>query len=214
MLPVLNPEFKEQINAVADLIMAETNVKNIEFLEDTAGVISKKIKPNFKALGKRLGKDMKVAAGAIAQLTQEDITNIERDKFYDLDINGTMHKLTFDDFEIAADDIPGLLVANDADLTVALDVSMTDELLAEGMARELVNRIQTIRKDNDFNVTDRIFIDIEKVEGIESAGNNFGKYIMNEVLADGLVMVEGLDKGVQVELPSDLKVWIDVKVVS
>ena len=214
MLPVLDPEFKNQVNAVADLILAETNVKEIEFLEDTAGVISKKIKPNFKALGKRMGKDMKVAAAAIAQLTQDDITTIERDKFYDLDVNGTMHKLTFDDFEIAADDIPGLLVANDADLTVALDVSMTDELLAEGMARELVNRIQTIRKDKDFNVTDRIFVDIEKVEGIENAVTNFGVYIMNEVLGDGLVMVDGLSDGVQVELPGDLKVWIDVKIIS
>ncbi len=225
MLPVLNPEFKTQVNAVANLVLAETNVKEIEFLEDTAGVISKKIKPNFKALGKRLGKDMKVAAAAIGKLTQEDIVNIERNKFYDLDVNGTIHKLTFEDFEIAADDIPGLLVANDADLTVALDVSMTDSLLAEGMARELVNRIQTIRKDKEFNVTDRILIEIEKQEGLESAVTDFGDYIMNEVLADGLVMVEGLSKSnkidlpasfnmhTQVKVPVSIEAWVDVKLV-
>jgi len=213
MLPVLNPEFKMQVNAVADLILAETNVKEIEFLEDTAGVISKKIKPNFKTLGKRMGKDMKVVAQAVGKFTQDDITKVEKDKFYDLDVNGTMQKLTLEDFEISADDIPGLLVANDADLTVALDVSMTDELRAEGMARELVNRIQTIRKDKDFNVTDRIVIEIEKQDGLESAVTNFGVYIMNEVLADGLVMVDNLSTSVQVELPEEVKAWVDVNLV-
>jgi len=211
MLPVLDAGFKDQVNAVSDLILAETNVKEIEYLEDTAGVISKKIKPNFKALGKRLGKDMKVAAGAIAKLNQDDIIQIERDKFYDLDINGEVHKLTFEDFEISADDIPGLLIANDADLTVALDLTMTDALLAEGMARELVNRIQGIRRDNEYHVTDRILVDIEKHEAVEAAVTQFGNYIKNEVLADEINLVEGLSAGVQVELPGEVKVWIEVK---
>ena len=211
MLPVLDAGFKDQVNAVADLILAETNVKEIEYLEDTAGVISKKIKPNFKALGKRLGKDMKVAAGAIAQLNQDDIIQIERDKFYDLDVNGTTHKLTFEDFEISADDIPGLLIANDADLTVALDLTMTDALLAEGMARELVSKIQGIRRDNEYNVTDRIIVDVEKHESVEAAVTQFGDYIKNEVLADEINLVGGLSAGTQVEMPDEVSLWLEVK---
>ena len=214
MLPVLDTGFKDQVNAVSDLILAETNVKEIEYLEDTAGVISKKIKPNFKALGKRMGKDMKVAAGAIAKLNQEDIIQIERDKFYDLDVNGTIHKLTFEDFEISADDIPGLLIANDADLTVALDLTMTDALLAEGMARELVNRIQGIRRDNEYNVTDRISVEIEAHEKVTEAVRQFGDYIKNEVLADEIKLVDGLATGVQVEMLDDVKIWMEVKIVA
>ena len=211
MLPVLDPGFKDQVNAVADLILAETNVKEIEYLEDTAGVISKKIKPNFKALGKRLGKDMKVAAAAIGQLNQDDIIQIERDKFYDLDVNGESQRLTFEDFEISADDIPGLLIANDADLTVALDLTMTDALLAEGVARELVNRIQGIRRDNEYNVTDRIVVEIEQHEKVVAAITQFGEYIKGEVLADEIKLVEGLSTGLEAELPDDVKIWIDVK---
>ena len=211
MLPVLDAGFKDQVNAVSDLILAETNVKEIEYLEDTAGVISKKIKPNFKALGKRLGKDMKVAAGAIAKLNQDDIIQIERDKFYDLDINGEVHKLTFEDFEISADDIPGLLIANDADLTVALDLTMTDVLLAEGMARELVNRIQGIRRDNEYNVTERISVAIEAHDEVKAGVTQFGDYIKNEVLGDEIALVDGLSAGTQVELPGEVQVWIEVR---
>ena len=210
MLPVLDPSFIEQVDGVKDLILAEVNVKEIEYLTDASGVIKKKIKPNFKTLGRRLGKDMKAASAAINGLTQEDISAIEKTGTYQLVIGDTTHDLTLEDFEITAEDIPGLLVANDGPLAVALDVTLTDELRAEGMARELVNRIQNIRKDKDFTVTDKINVVIESNPAIEAALTDFNGYICNETLALSLKAEDGLESGEKVELSEELSLNIEV----
>ncbi|MEN0047891.1 MAG: isoleucine--tRNA ligase [Bacteroidota bacterium] len=210
MLPILDESFQQQVEGVKDLIASEVNVKEIEYLTDTSGVIKKKIKPNFKTLGRRLGKNMKVAAQTISQFTQEDIATLEKSGAYTLQAGEENYDLTLEDFEITAEDIPGLLVANDGALTVALDINITDDLAAEGMARELVNRIQNIRKSKDFDVTDRIQVQIQQHEAVQPAVAQFGEYIKNEVLADVLELVDAVDSGESVELPGEVGVLIGV----
>ena len=209
MLPILDESFIKQVEGVKKLILAEVNIKDIEYITDTAGVIKKKIKPNFKTLGRRLGKNMKAAAQAIASFSQEDISNLEKSGTYTLDVDGEKYDLTLEDFEITAEDVPGLLVATDGPLTVALDVTLTDELIAEGTARELVNRIQNIRKNSDFNVTDKIKVRIEQHDKLTQAIEQFGEYIKGEVLATSLSLDEGVD-GEKVELFDDVAVGIEV----
>ncbi|MFT4664514.1 MAG: isoleucyl-tRNA synthetase [Polaribacter sp.] len=209
LLPVLDSSFERQVDAVKSLILSEVNIKEIEYLTDSSGVIKKRIKPNFKTLGKRLGKNMKAGAAIINGLTQEDISVIEKTNTYQLNLDGEIIELTKADFEITSEDIPGWLVANDGDLTVALDVTLTEALLAEGMARELVNRIQNIRKNNDFNVTDKIAVILEKHEAIASAVENFGDYICNETLAVKLKLADDVE-GEIIELTDDLKLNIVV----
>ncbi len=206
MLPILDESFEKQVDGVKELILAEVNVKEIEYLKEGSGVISKKIKPNFKTLGRRVGKDMKAVSQAIAAFTKEDIANLESSGKYSMQIGDNTHELALEDFEISADDIPGLLVANDGNLTVALDIKLDDMLKAEGMARELVNRIQNIRKEKDFNVTDRIAVHLEEHESIKSAIEHFGDYISNEVLADKLEIVNDIKGGIELELPGDVKI--------
>lgn len=210
LLPVLDERFIEQVEAVKDLILAETNIKNIEYITDTAGVISKKAKPNFKTLGRRLGKHMKAAAGIIAGLSQEQINEIEKTGRFTLEVEGTQYELSAEDFEISAEDVPGWLVATDGELTVALDIQLTPELEAEGMARELVNRIQNLRKSKDFNVTDRIAVHIEHNDRLVPAVEKFGDYIKGEVLADTLSLNDA-PNGEAVELFEDLTVRIAVE---
>ncbi|MBK7409639.1 MAG: isoleucine--tRNA ligase [Saprospirales bacterium] len=210
LLPILDPSFKPQVEAVKELILAEVNIKDIEYLEDTAGFLKKKIKPNFKTLGKRLGKDMKTAADLIAKMDQDTINQIEKSGMYELHIDGTSYDLTGEDFEIVAEDIPGWLVASDGLLTVALDITLTDDLLAEGMARELVNRIQNIRKNLDFNVTDRIEITLTRAPEVEPAVAQFGDYIKNETLANKLTFADQVD-GEETELTEGVVVRIGVK---
>jgi len=152
LIPILDSSFEGQVKAVEDLVLAEVNVKEIEYLKDASGVIKKKVKPNFKTLGKKLGKDMKSVAAIIATLGEEEIAKIETLGDGDYTLPGTSHVLKYEDFDISAEEIPGWQIAQDGDITVALDVSLTDALLAEGMARDLVNRIQNIRKDTDFDV--------------------------------------------------------------
>ncbi|RMG81671.1 MAG: isoleucine--tRNA ligase [Bacteroidetes bacterium] len=214
LLPVLDESFIEQVENVKDLILSQINVKEIEYLTDASGVIKKRIKPNFKTLGRRLGKDMKAAVQVINALSQEDIAQIEQSGKYTLAVEDRTYDLTLEDFEINAEDIPGLLVANDGALTVALDVTLTDDLIAEGMARELVNRIQNIRKNSDFNVTDRISVVIQKHESILPAVEKHGTYIQNEVLADELVLDEKLNAGECIELPDGAKIYIQVQLAS
>jgi isoleucyl-tRNA synthetase len=211
MLPVLDKSFQQQVELVSELVANEVNVKAIEYLDDTAGVLKKKIKPNFKTLGRRLGKDMKVAAGEIAKLSQEDIAKIEETGQYTLEANGNTYELGLEDFEITAEDIPGLLVANDGKLTVALDVSLTPELEAEGMARDLVNRIQNIRKDSGFEVTDKIKVILQQDEAVVPAVSQFGDYIKAETLTADLELAETVGNGQEVELPGEVKVLIRVE---
>ena len=212
LLPVLNEDFQRQVDAVGDLIKTEVNIKEIEFLTDDAGVISKKIKPNFRVLGKKLGKNMKSAVARFNQLDQSDITRIEREGGFALDLDGTTYDLTAEDYDITAEDIPGLLVANDGDLTVALDLTLTPELEAEGTARELVNRIQNLRKDRDFEVTDRIRVQLERHPEVSPAVEQFGDYIQREVLARELTLVDAVEGGETVELPDGVSVRVSVEV--
>lgn len=213
MLPVLDKSFQEQVDQVKTLIASEVNVKDIEYLDDTSGVLKKRIKPNFKTLGRRLGKDMKAAAQQISSLSQDDIANIEQTGKYMLEANGSKYELTLEDFEITAEDIPGLLVANDGKVTVALDITLTPELEAEGIARDLVNRIQNIRKDSGFEVTDKIKVALESATVVVPAVEQFGDYIMAETLTADLQLVETVTGGQEIELPGEVKVQIQVSKV-
>ena len=200
MLPILDESFIAQVDGVKDLILAETNIKEIEYITDTAGIVKKKIKPNFKTLGRKLGKNMKAAVPIINQLGQEDIAAIEKSNSFQLAIGEDSYELTLEDFEIIAEDIPGWLVTNEGDLTVALDISLTDDLRAEGMARELVNRIQNLRKTKDFNVTDRIQIALEKQETVVPAVELYSDYICTEVLANQLTLAESVASEDSIEI--------------
>ncbi len=211
LLPILDPTFQEQVEAVRDLIRAEINVKEIEYVTDTAGLLTKKAKPNFKTLGKRLGKAMKSAAEAIAALSQEEINAFERDKGMPVTLDGQTFHLELEDLEIVTEDIPGWMVATDGEVTVALDVTLTPELEAEGAARDLVNRIQNIRKERDFNVTDRIAVTLQRHELVIPAVEQFGAYIMGETLADELQLVEYLENGEEVEMVGEVMVRIAVE---
>jgi isoleucyl-tRNA synthetase len=211
LLPVLDSSFQQQVEDVKDLILAEVNVKAIEYVTDTEGVIKKKVKPNFKTLGRRLGKDMKAAAQAINSFTQADISALENTGSYTLVAGDNTYELGLEDFEIMTEDIPGWLVANDGPLTVALDVTLNDSLLAEGMARELVNRIQNIRKDKDFNVTDKIKVQLEQSPAVQPAVEQFGEYIKNEVLAEELNLVGKLSEGEKLELPDEAEATVLVE---
>ncbi len=211
LLPILDASFRQQVEAVRDLILAEVNVKEIEYVTDTSGLIKKKAKPNYKTLGRRLGKHMKAAAQAIAALTQEQINRIEREGRFSLEIEGQRYELTSDDIEIVTEDIPGWLVATDGLITVALDLTITDTLRAEGYARDLVNRIQHLRKARDYNVTDRIAIQLERHPEVEKAVQQFGDYIRQETLADRLELVDHLPEGETIELADGIAVRIAVE---
>jgi len=195
MIPVLDPRQKGEIEAVADLIKSEVNVKEIELLDDASGILVKRIKPNFKTLGPRYGKDMKAIAKAVAGLTQEDIQKIEREGEIVLDLENKSIKLQLEDVEISSQDIEGWLVASSGSLTVALDVTITDDLRKEGIARELVNRIQNLRKESGFEVTDKIDIKFLKNKTVENAVLSNLQYIKSETLTADLEFEETLDEG-------------------
>ena len=204
--------FIEQVDASErfDFIGSEY-VKEMEYITDTSGIIKKKIKPNFKTLGRRLGRNMKEGKKKIENLTPKDIATLEATGKLDLEIGGQNFEITAADLVITSEDIEGWLVANDADLTVALDVNLTPELLAEGTAREMVNRIQNIRKDKDFDVMDRITLTVQKNEAIAQAVQEFGTYICNEVLADALTVVDTLEGGETVELTDGVVIQLLVQ---
>ena len=210
LLPILDNNFQNQVEGVKDLILAEVNVKEIEYITDTSGIINKKIKPNFRTLGKRLGKDMKAAVQVINSLNQDDIASIEKTGKFALSIEGLDYELEREDFEISSEDIPGWQVAQDGNITVALDITLTDDLKAEGMARELVNRIQNLRKNSDFDVTDRIRVTLSEDDRVSSAVNQYGDYIKGEVLADDITM-NGVTDGEQVEIYEDLTIRIHIQ---
>ncbi|MBP7801210.1 MAG: isoleucine--tRNA ligase, partial [Saprospiraceae bacterium] len=213
LLPVLDEKFITQIDQVKDLILSEVNVKNLEYITDTSGLISKKIKANFKTLGKRLGKDMKAAADLIATFSQDQIRSLEKTNSLILEIKESNYPITLEDVEISSEDLPGWFVANDGSLTVALDTELNDDLRAEGIAREIVNRVQNLRKSSDLQVTDRIHLYLEHTETILPALNLFSDYIKNEVLADDIKLkpLTGVDK---TELVEGLAVGIGLEKVS
>ena len=192
LLPILDKKFKHQVDQVKELILSETNIKGIEYIHDTAGFVKKKIKPNFKVLGAKVGKDMKAVAEAIGNLTQEDIAKLESEGSIQLT---THHSLLTTDVEIIAEDVPGWQVANLGKLTVALDVTITNELKQEGIGREVVSRIQNMRKTLGFEVTDRINVNIKCVGHIWEAVNNNLSYICAEILAESIVLDNELNDG-------------------
>jgi isoleucyl-tRNA synthetase len=210
MIPILDENFKTQVEGVADLILSEVNIKSIEYLTDTSGVLKKKIKPNFKTLGRRLGKDMGSASKIISQFDQDTIAAIEQAGKYDLKIEDRTYDLSLADFEIVTADIPGWLVASDGNITTALDITITDELKAEGMARELVNRIQNIRKSSDFNVTDKIIVKLQDNAAVTNSISKFGDLVAAEVLATEIKIEAGLNEGESVQLPDDINIYIKV----
>ncbi len=198
MIPALSSIQKQEIEAVADLIKSEVNVKEIQLLDDASGILIKQIKPNFKVLGPKFGKDMKKIAQAVSMLGQDDIQKIEREGKISLDIENKSLILELQDVEISSQDIEGWLVANQGSLTVALDVSINQELREEGIARELVNRIQNIRKDSGYEVTDKIDVKILKDGFVEKAVESNLEYIKTETLTAALNLEEKLEKGTEV----------------
>ncbi len=184
MIPVLNEQFKNQLKEVEDLILSETNIKTITYLSDDSNILVKQIKPNFKALGPKYGKQMKKLAGIISGFGQEEINSLEKSGFLSISIDGQEIQLKPEDVEIITKDIPGWSVATMDNLTVALDITLTPDLKEEGLARELVNRIQNIRKDKGFDVTDRINLQIKRENTTYSAFIKFKDYICTETLAD------------------------------
>lgn len=199
MIPVLDEKQKSEIEAVADLIMAEVNVKEIELLSDASGILVKQIKPNFKALGPRFGKEMGNVAKAIQDFSQEQIAEMEKNNEVSLEISGNSVILTIEDVEISSQDIEGWLVANANGITVALDITINDALKKEGISRELVNRIQNIRKDSGFEVTDKVKVQIQRNSVIEEAVNANMEYIKAETLTENLVFVDELSNGTEIE---------------
>jgi isoleucyl-tRNA synthetase len=198
MIPVDSKEQKEEILAVSDLIKHEVNIKEIELLEDASDILTKQIKPNFKTLGPRFGKDMKAIANAVINFTAEDINKMEENGHLDVEVNGKNITLERADVEITSQDIEGWLVANEGALTVALDVTISDELRKEGIARELINRIQNLRKDSGFEVTDRIDVTLQKDEHIIKAIDANMSYIKSETLTDELEIIDKLDNGIEI----------------
>ncbi len=202
LIPVASENQQQQIEAVSALIRNEVNVKEIEFLTDTEGFIKKKIKPDFKKLGKKLGPKMKEVTRALAEFSQQDISLLEKEGACTLNPEKEPIRILLEETEITFEDIPGWSVASKGGLTVALDVTLTPELIEEGQARELVNRIQKLRKDNNFELTDRITVKLSKPNGLKSAIIHFNNYICTEILADTLEIVPELENGTEVEVDS------------
>ncbi|MDL2315107.1 isoleucine--tRNA ligase [Bacteroidales bacterium OttesenSCG-928-C19] len=200
MIPVATENIKQQIEKVSNLILSEVNVKAIEFLSQDNNVLVKKIKPNFKTLGPKYGKIMKAIQQELSIFTQEQIGQIEISKEYKLTIENEVVDLTIEDVEIITQDIPGWVVLNEGNLTVALDVTVTPELKQEGIARELINRIQNIRKESDFDVTDKILVDLEQHEEINDAVKSHYDYICSETLTKELKLVEKVENGNRQEI--------------
>jgi isoleucyl-tRNA synthetase len=196
LLPILDKNFKQQVEQVKELILSETNIKDIEYITDAAGFIKKKIKPNFKALGAKVGKDMKAVAEAINQLGQDDITKLENEG----SIQILNYSLVNTDVDIIAEDVEGWQVANLGKLTVALDVTISNELKQEGISRELVNRVQNLRKSSGFEVTDRINVRLGNAEFLREAVNNNLSYICAEILADTILFDNELIDGEKTEI--------------
>jgi isoleucyl-tRNA synthetase len=216
LIPVLSAKTRRQIENIVPIILSEVNIKTVEFVQDDSGILKKKIKPNFKALGPKFGPKMKEVAAAISAMTEEDIKVLERDNEFPLSISsdpGTPVFITLHEVEIIAEDVPGWLVASEGSLTVALDITITENLRKEGIARDFVNRIQNLRKDSGFEVTDKIRISLLNDDAtLTEAISSQKDYICQEVQAVGLDLVVDLN-GQAVEIEMDeftLKVKVEV----
>jgi len=213
MVPVLSSDFKRQFDAVKDIILTEVNVKDVEYLEDTSGFIKKKIKPDFKSLGPKYGKLMKFIVAALSKFGQEDINKLEQEGEIEIAAGDDRISITREDVEIQTEDIPGWTVATDGYMTIALDINVTEELKQEGIAREFINKIQNLRKESNFEVTDRVNIIILKHDYINDAVKNFREYICDQTLAVDLKLVGSMNKlsSKEVEIDKDIVTQIAVE---
>ncbi|MDR3061980.1 MAG: isoleucine--tRNA ligase [Dysgonamonadaceae bacterium] len=211
MVPVVDAHQKEAIEAVQNLILNEVNIKEIKYLDDSSGILVKKIKPDFKKLGPRYGKIMKDLATVIGELPQQAISQLEKEGKYTVSVAGQEAEIVLDDVEIISEDIPGWLVANEGKLTVALDVTVTENLRKEGIARELVNRIQNIRKSNGYEITDKIHVVIQSDNRINESVEEFKEYIANQILANNVIL-DNLADGMELDL-DDLKLLVKIEKV-
>jgi len=209
LIPVMDPAMKIQLEKVEDLIKAEVNVKEISYITETEGFIKKKIKPNFKLLGAKLGGQMKEAAGIITAFSQHQITTLEKDSVIAIELSTGSFELSATDVDIIAEDIPGWSVASKGGLTVALDITLSEELKKEGDARELINRVQNIRKENGFDVTDRIFVRLLGGENIKQSIIDYNDYICREILAESIIWVSELANGTEIEI-NEVQLKVDV----
>lgn len=210
MIPVLDSSLQKNVEAVKDLIMNEVNVKAINFVDDSAGILVKRIKPDFKKLGPKCGKNMKSVAAMLQDLSQEGIAELEKNGQYVLNIGDQQVVVEKCDVEIQSEDIPGWLVASNDNLTIALDVTITEELRQEGVAREFVNRIQNIRKANGYDITDKILVKIEKLDAVNAAVEAFGDYISSQTLANEIILVDKIENATELDF-DDYKVNIFVE---
>ncbi|MBC8315920.1 MAG: isoleucine--tRNA ligase [Bacteroidetes bacterium] len=215
LLPIQEKHLQEQINLVKNLILSEVNVKEFEYITDTTGILVKKIKPDFKKLGPRYGKLMKVLIGKINGLEQDDITRLEAEGELRFELEGEEIVINVDDVEIISEDIPGWQVTNMGNLTVALDVAITPELRQEGIARELINRIQNLRKEKNFDVTDQIIVDLQKHQEITEVIEKNISYICSEILARDFNVVDQIPKENRdfIELTDTISTWISIRQV-
>ena len=209
MIPVVDKEQRAHIEAVKALIMSEVNVKDIKFVDGAAGVLVKKVKCDFKKMGPKFGKQMKAVAAAVAEMSQEAITELEKHGSYTLQLDGVDVVVEAADVEIFSEDIPGWLVANEGKLTVALDVTVTEELRREGIARELVNRIQNIRKSSGLEITDKIKITLSKNQQTDDAVNEYKDYICNQVLGTSLTLTDEVENGTELNF-DDFSLYVSV----
>ncbi len=207
LIPVLDENFQVKVELVKELILSETNIKTIDFITDTAGFIKKKVKPNFKALGAKVGKDMKMVAEAIGNMSQEELAKFEKEG--SILIPDTNYAILLSDVEIIAEDIPGWQVTNLGNLTVALDVSITPELKSEGLSRELINRIQNLRKELNFEVTDRITVNLQNHHLLSDAVLQNKSYICEEILASDINLSENIDNGNKIVI-EDVELQISI----
>jgi isoleucyl-tRNA synthetase len=212
LVPVSDNTFAENLQHVKDLILSEVNVKELEYLTEDKLKLVKKVKPNFKTLGAKLGKNMKVVAGKVAQFTQDEIRQLESEGGIDLELGEEKFRLLLADTEIISEDVPGWQVAVDGKLTVALDVNITNELLQEGIAREFINRLQNLRKDMDFEVTDKIIVQVERNEQITDALNKHKNYICAEILAQDLQVIDSVTNTKTLEI-NDITINVTIKKV-
>jgi isoleucyl-tRNA synthetase len=200
MLPVLDQNMQQQLAKTEDLIKSEVNIKKVEYITDTEGLISKKIKPNFKTLGAKVGAKMKAVAAAIGNFSQKNISSIENEGKYEINIDNEVITILLEDVIITVEDVPGWSVATKGSITVALDITITEDLKCECDAREFVNRVQNIRKERKFDLTDRIFVKILNNKEITPSLNQFKEYICAEILADSIEFADELSNGTEIEV--------------
>ena len=213
MVPVLNDHLAAQIDAVKNLILSEVNVRELEYITDTAGILVKKVKPDFKKLGPRYGKLMKQLAVAVTEITQQEISTLEKDGKLAIQVEGQPVELLLDDVEILSEDIPGWQIASMGTLTVALDITITPELFQEGIAREVINRIQNLRKDKGYEVTDKIMVKFQSHTEVDEAVHRNISYICSETLAQSFDVVTEIDESAKtlIEITDKISTFIEIK---